>query len=72
MRAKYKAGGYGYGHAKQELYECILRTYSAEREKYNYYISNIGELEKKLRDGAEKARAIALPKLMEVRAKLGL
>ncbi len=72
MRGKYLAGNYGYGHAKQELYECLLRTYAKERELYTYYISNLHELEAKLNVGAEKARAIALPKLQLVRAKLGL
>jgi len=72
MREKYAAGGYGYGHAKQELYECLLRTFAIERQLFNHFMQNPTELETQLACGAEKARAIALPKLKEVRAKLGL
>lgn len=72
MKENYRKGGYGYGHAKQELYECVLRTFEKEREAFNFYISNEAALEEKLKLGAEKARKIALPKLSEVRKKLGL
>src|SRR5690606_15432920 len=32
MRNKYLAGNYGYGHAKQELFDLILEKYSKARE----------------------------------------
>ena len=35
MKANYENGGYGYGHAKKELLNLILKKYSKEREKYN-------------------------------------
>ena len=38
MRANYEGGNYGYGHAKQALYELIINKFSKEREKYNYFI----------------------------------
>ena len=31
---------FGYGHAKQELYELIITQFKTEREKYNYYMNN--------------------------------
>ncbi|OKL40302.1 tryptophan--tRNA ligase [Pontibacter flavimaris] len=71
MRQNYLAGGYGYGHAKQALYELIIRKYAKEREVFNYYINNLPELDKKLKEGAEKAKAIATPVLQRVRQKLG-
>ncbi|MEP0213208.1 MAG: tryptophan--tRNA ligase, partial [Cellulophaga sp.] len=37
MRAKYKGGNYGYGHAKQELFEVIVAKFADAREKYEYY-----------------------------------
>ncbi|MDQ2657821.1 MAG: tryptophan--tRNA ligase [Bacteroidota bacterium] len=71
MQKKYRAGNYGYGHAKQELYELITRKYATEREAFNYYLSNPEELEKKLEQGEAKARVIAREVLGRVRGKLG-
>lgn len=71
MRHNYMAGGYGYGHAKQALYELIVRKYVKERELFSYYMNNLPELNKKLKEGAEKARAIANPVLQRVRERLG-
>ncbi|MFL5729310.1 MAG: tryptophan--tRNA ligase [Cytophagaceae bacterium] len=48
MRKKYQAGGFGYGHAKQELFDLIVRVFAKERELFNHYISNTEALEKKL------------------------
>ncbi|MBX2966848.1 MAG: tryptophan--tRNA ligase [Cyclobacteriaceae bacterium] len=71
MRKNYLAGNYGYGHAKKELHELILKKFAAEREAFNFYYSNTEELEKKLQQGEEKARAIAVTVLERVRKKLG-
>lgn len=71
LRKKYLAGNFGYGHAKQELYELIIKKYSTEREAFNFYFSNPDELDKKLKQGEDRARAIAQKKLAEVRKKLG-
>lgn len=71
MREKYLAGNYGYGHAKQELYELILDKFKVEREKYNYYINNLEEVDKLLQIGAEKASNVANNVLKRVREKLG-
>src|SRR5688572_15624669 len=38
MRNKYLGGNYGYGHAKQELYELIVHKFKKERESYDYYM----------------------------------
>lgn len=71
MRDKYKAGGYGYGHAKQELYDLVLANFAEIREKYNYYINNLEEVDKVLLVGAEKATAVANEVLKRVREKIG-
>lgn len=71
MRNKYVAGNYGYGHAKQELYELIVQRFSKEREIFNYYMSNQAELNTKLEQGEAKARVIAREVLDRVRKKLG-
>ncbi|BCY27892.1 tryptophan--tRNA ligase [Flavobacterium okayamense] len=71
MRTNYLAGGYGYGHAKQALYELILERFATEREKYNYYMNNLEELDELLQEGASKASKIANGVLERVRVKLG-
>ncbi len=71
MRKNYLAGNYGYGHAKKELHELILKKFAVEREAFNFYYSNTEELEKKLQQGEDKARTIAISVLERVRKKLG-
>lgn len=72
MRKNYQAGGYGYGHAKQELYELILKKFALEREKFNYYMRNIDLLNAKLEEGELKAREIGINVLNRVKSRLGL
>ena len=71
MKANYLGGNYGYGHAKQELFELIVEKFKTEREKYNYYINNLEEVDKLLLEGAAKASAVANGVLKRVRVKLG-
>lgn len=71
MRSNYQAGNYGYGHAKQELFEVMMKKFEKPRELFSYYMENTGELNKKLESGEEKARVIARNVLGKVRDKLG-
>ena len=71
MKSKYEAGGYGYGHAKNDLFQLIIEKYSEERKKFNHYISNPNEVEEILVKGAEKASITADKVLSRVRKKLG-
>jgi len=71
LSQKYKAGNFGYGHAKQELFELIIEKFSDEREKFNYLMQNKSEIDKELRVGAEKAKIIARQVLNRVRSKTG-
>jgi tryptophanyl-tRNA synthetase len=71
MRKNYLGGNYGYGHAKQALFELIVKKYSLQREKYWELIENKEQIDQLLSIGAEKAKAIARPVLKRVREKLG-
>ena len=71
MRKKYEMGGYGYGHAKQDLYELILTKFKIQRERFNYLIQHPEEIERSLTIGAEKARQTAMNVLARVRVKTG-
>jgi tryptophanyl-tRNA synthetase len=62
---------FGWGHAKQALYDLIITRFKTEREKYNYYMSNRAEVDKALVLGAEKAKEVANSVLKRVREKLG-
>lgn len=71
MRRNYLNGGYGYGHAKQALYECMLEKFAEPRRIFNYYMENTAELENILIEGETKARAIAQQTIGKVRKVLG-
>jgi tryptophanyl-tRNA synthetase len=71
MESNYKGGNYGYGHAKQALFELICEKFSKERELFNYYMDNWEELDDKLKIGAIKARTVAQTVLQRVRKKIG-
>ena len=71
MTANYLGGNYGYGHAKQALFELIVDRFKTERDQYNYYINNLAEVDALLKTGAEKAALIANGVLGRVREKLG-
>jgi tryptophanyl-tRNA synthetase len=71
MTANYLGGNYGYGHAKQALFELIVERFKTERKQYNYYINNLAEVDTLLKTGAEKAALVANGVLGRVREKLG-
>jgi tryptophanyl-tRNA synthetase len=71
MRAKYKAGGFGYGHAKQELYELIVEKFGDEREAYQSLMEKPDKIEQELEKGAAKAQKVAKDVIERVREKLG-
>ncbi|MES2798549.1 MAG: tryptophan--tRNA ligase [Bacteroidota bacterium] len=71
MRTNYTKGGFGYGHAKQALYELILQKFAVERAKFNHLMANRHEIDAALAIGAAKARAIAQNVLQKTRKKVG-
>lgn len=71
MRTNYRAGGYGYGHAKQELFETLVRKYAEERELFNTYMNDLTLLNEKLQVGAKKAKETAAKTLSRVRRAIG-
>lgn len=72
MKARYRAGNYGYGHAKLALFERLweffapMRTRRAELEKNLDYVRGV------LRNGAERASVEAEKTLKTVRQAVGL
>lgn len=71
MKANYENGNYGYGHAKQALFELIVEKFANERKRYNHYMNNLNEVDDALAIGAEKAKLVANDVLKRVREKVG-
>jgi tryptophanyl-tRNA synthetase len=72
MAASFRAGNYGYGHAKKALLEAYHRLFDPFREKREALEKDPDSLEDILRDGAAKARAAAAPIMEQVRSAVGL
>ena len=68
----YRAGNYGYGHAKQALFEAIDAYFGPMRAKREEFAKDPGEVWNILNKGAEKARATAACTMEKVRKAVGL
>lgn len=64
--------GKGYGHLKNDLAETVVEALAPIQGRIADHLSDLPGLRRILADGAEKARAIARPKVAEFRRRLGL
>jgi len=71
LRQNYIKGGFGYGHAKNALFELILEKFGEQRQLFNELMSHPTKLEEELSIGENKAKKIAQEKLAVVRKELG-
>lgn len=65
MRRNYTEGNYGYGHAKQALYELIIDFFEVPRAKFAYYMDNLNEIDKELKKGLRKQQPLLMMSLVE-------
>ncbi len=72
MRKKYKAGGMGWGYAKQALFELMDETLTPYREKFNTLMENKDLIDKILTEGSIKARKIASRKILFLKKEIGV
>ena len=72
LRQRYAAGGLGWGHAKQELFELLEDTFGEMRHKYDELLADKTYLDKILHEGAEKARVIASQTIKRLRKASGI
>jgi tryptophanyl-tRNA synthetase len=63
--------GKGYGDFKGELADAVVSFLEPIQKRYNDYTSDLGELSRVLDAGAQRAEAIAAPKLRAVYDKVG-
>jgi tryptophanyl-tRNA synthetase len=69
---RYRAGGLGYGHAKQELFELMDERLAVPRDRYNELMASPDEIRDILTEGARRARLTARATLNRVRNGVGL
>ena len=72
LSEKYKNGGFGYGHAKNELLQIIMTKFEKPRIKFNELMNNQQLIESELLKGSKKAQIIANSVIKKVRTNLGL
>ena len=72
MAGRYRAGGLMYGHAKQELYEIYSEYFAPMKKRREELVNDLGYVEQVLKQGAEKAKEIAVNNLAEIRKLVGL
>ena len=72
LASRYRAGGLGYGHAKQELFEVVNSGLMGPRERYMALMDKPEEVREILDNGAIRARKIARATLDRVRGAVGL
>ena len=72
LAAKYRAGNFGYGHAKQALFEAYMDYFAPMRRRREELEKEPGYIDEVLRKGAEKANAVAAVTMEEVCRAVGL
>lgn len=71
LEKRLAAGGMGWGHAKEALFEVINDHVKEARTRYTSLRQDVASLESILDEGAERAIAIATPILNRVRNAVG-
>ncbi|MDR1445701.1 MAG: tryptophan--tRNA ligase [Treponema sp.] len=72
LAARYRAGGMGWGEAKEELFRVANRELSALRERYEAIMADPAGLDRILAEGAAKARPIAAATVKRFRKASGI
>jgi len=72
ISASYQRGGEGYGVYKLKLLELFHATFDPARQRRKELENDPAHVEQVLKDGAERARAVAKKKMNEVKAAVGL
>ncbi|MCL2759048.1 MAG: tryptophan--tRNA ligase [Treponema sp.] len=72
LAGRYRAGGMGWGDAKEELFQVVNRCLTPIRERYDTIMADIPALDKILEQGAEKARPIAAATVKRFRKAAGI
>lgn len=71
MRKEFE-NGIGWGESKKRLFELLNAELKEPRARYEELMKNPAHLEKVLKEGAQKARAISVPLLQKLRKAVGI
>ncbi|MDR1220865.1 MAG: tryptophan--tRNA ligase [Treponema sp.] len=72
LAARYRAGGMGWGEAKEELFRVVNRALTPLRTRFEEIMADAEKLEAILAEGAEKARVIAKETMRRLRDAIGV
>ena len=72
IAGRYRAGGYGYGHAKNRLAELINERFDKPRQRYAELENAPGYVDDVLAEGGRKAREVAEQTMQRVRDACGI
>ncbi|HEY7770766.1 tryptophan--tRNA ligase [Longimicrobium sp.] len=72
MKDEFRAGGVGYGHFKQRLFEAIWEFYAPMRQRREEILARPGYVDEVLAEGARRAREVAGPVVERVWNAVGL
>lgn len=72
IAAKYRAGNYGYGHAKLELLDIILKYFEEPRKRFEQYMQNPELIQQRLQAGNQLANTIVQEKYNQLIQIVGL
>jgi tryptophanyl-tRNA synthetase len=62
----------GYGDLKKAVAEIVIAETEPIRERHRTFMADRGELERLMKRGADRAREISEPRLLDVKRKMGL
>jgi tryptophanyl-tRNA synthetase len=72
MERKLREGGYGWGHAKEDLYAALEAELGPLRARYEELLADAPGLDRVLAEGAAKAREVARATMGRVRQAVGI
>jgi tryptophanyl-tRNA synthetase len=72
LAARFRAGGMGWGEAKEELFRVVNRELSPMRQRFEELMANPKGLDEILAKGAERARVIAAATVKRFRKAAGI
>ena len=72
LAARYRAGNFGYGHAKQALFDAYMEYFAPMRKRREELEKNPDYIQDVLRKGAERANLLADQTMDEIRKAVGL
>mgnify|MGYP001586180280 CR=1 FL=1 len=71
-RQRYLNGGLAYSEIKNELFELLDDAFREARQRYEALLADRDSIDRMLRQGAEKARAIATPMMQKIQRAIGI